>query len=63
MTAKIAILNRSAVAIATDSAVTLGLSDPKVFNSFLLYPTMSLTGSWPEGLGLDTSHLSRSAKN
>lgn len=33
MTAEVAILNRSAVAIAADSAVTLGLSGPKIYNT------------------------------
>ena len=33
MTAEVAILNRSAVAIAADSAVTLNGSDPKVYNT------------------------------
>lgn len=33
MTAEVAILNRSAVALAADSAVTLGLTDPKVYNT------------------------------
>lgn len=33
MTAEVAILNRSAVAIAADSAVTLGLSGRKIYNT------------------------------
>ena len=33
VTAEVAILNRSAVALAADSAVTLGLTDPKVYNT------------------------------
>ena len=43
MTAEVAILNRSAVALAADSAVTLGLSDPKVYNTANKLFALSIT--------------------
>lgn len=43
MTSEVVILNREAVAIAADSAVTLGVSDPKIYNTAnKLFPLSSV---------------------